>query len=135
MNCTHRKSLGSDRTRGGERGVEQAGKQNRATYPGQNVSVSKNLQVQKCFRDDSIVVSADTRRGISKIYFLGRTAGVSFRSALGPTQPRIKSTVKDVCQWTQRPKHETSHSLPSSAEDKNGESACPLPRLISLPGA
>jgi hypothetical protein len=57
------------------------------------------------------------------------------RPALGPTQPPIQWIPEALCPGVQLEVREAERSLPSSAEDKNGEAITPLSHTSSWHGA
>jgi hypothetical protein len=83
-------------------------------------------------RDTSvgIVTWFDSRQG--EAIFLFFAASVP---ALGPTQPPIKWIPGALFPGVKRPRREADHSLPSSAEVKNGGTIPPLPHTSSWRGA
>jgi hypothetical protein len=60
--------------------------------------------------------------------FLFSTASIP---ALGPTQPPIQWVLRAVSLGVKRPGREANHSLPSSAEVKNGGAILPLLHMFS----
>jgi hypothetical protein len=57
------------------------------------------------------------------------------RPALKPTQPPIKWVPGAISSGAKQPGSETDHSLPSSADVKNGGAILPLPHTFSCRGA
>jgi hypothetical protein len=58
-------------------------------------------------------------------------SSTAFRPALGPTQPHIQWVPEVLSTDVKRPGREAEHSLPSSAQVKNGGATPPLPHMPS----
>jgi hypothetical protein len=93
---------------------------------GSHSLMSPEIQIQ--FSHSTIwVLGFDSRRGLG--IFLFTTAS---RTALGPTQPPLQCVPGALSLGVKQLGHEADHSLPSSAEVKNGWSYISTPQYVCM---